>query len=221
MQDLESGDLVICRVNKQLATIALDLIRSGKKAAIRGKDDLAKSLGNLIKKVSRDEDGIAPFLSRLFEYRDYEVTKLMAADKEARAELLKDKVDTIMALSEDASSVSEVHQRLRSVFSDATDGIICSSIHRAKGLEANRVAIYKPELTPHVLAKDERALQQEYNLQYVSLTRARQSLWLVAGKANPPPHKVESSTNNQDSLDSFLKANDYEGIQARRDRRDR
>jgi len=66
------------------------------------------------------------------------------------------------------------------IFSDDThSGIILSSVHRAKGLEAERVFILKPELMPHPLATSEQELQQEMNIKYVAITRAKKELYIV------------------------------------------
>lgn len=217
IQDLQGGDLVICRVNKHLPTIALDLIRVGKKAAIRGKGDLARNLGALIRKVSKGSSNIDGFLAGLVKYRDREVSKLVTAEKDARAELLRDKVDTIFALADGVRTVGELEGRLAEVFSDNTDGIVCSSIHRAKGLEADRVAIYKPELTPHPMATGEEEVEQEHNLRYVSLTRAKESLWFVSGKKSREAFKEQSRSEN--AWDRFFDENDLEGLRAQEERK--
>lgn len=62
------------------------------------------------------------------------------------------------------------------------EGTLLSSVHRAKGLEAKRVFILRPDLMPHPKAKSEWERGQEANLQYVAETRAIEELVYVDGK---------------------------------------
>jgi len=62
-----------------------------------------------------------------------------------------------------------------------------STIHRAKGDQADRVFLLGSDSLPFIKkAKQNWQKQQEYNLQYVALTRAKQALYLV-----PLPKKQE------------------------------
>lgn len=58
--------------------------------------------------------------------------------------------------------------------------VFISSIHKAKGLEANRVYIYRPELMPAPNATQDWQLLQEKNLEYVAITRAKKELVYVS-----------------------------------------
>lgn len=59
------------------------------------------------------------------------------------------------------------------------EGVLLSSVHRAKGLEAPRVFILKPGVMPHPMAKTEWARGQESNLRYVAITRAiKELVWV-------------------------------------------
>jgi hypothetical protein len=61
-------------------------------------------------------------------------------------------------------------------------GTLCSSVHRAKGMEAKRVFILRPDLMPHKKAKTNWEREQEVHLQYVAVTRAIEELIYVDGK---------------------------------------
>ena len=50
-----------------------------------------------------------------------------------------------------------------------------------KGLEADRVWVIKPEVIPHPKAKGWQ-LEQEYNILYVAVTRAKRELVVVGGR---------------------------------------
>lgn len=175
---MTDGDLVVCRINAPLAKIALRLIRTGKKAIIRGRDIST----NLLRIVNRlDTDRLDTFLMQLDEYKRAEKDRLIERDKTTQAESLEDKVETIRALADGLRTVEELKIRIREIFSDDASGIICSTVHRAKGLESEHVFIYRPDLMPFPWAKSqsEWQLAQEWNLKYVAYTRSKHELTFI------------------------------------------
>ena len=62
-----------------------------------------------------------------------------------------------------------------------------STMHRAKGLEANNVFIAYPELLPSPMCKDDNEWQMEMekNLEYVALTRAKKKLFFLDSNEIP------------------------------------
>jgi DNA helicase-2/ATP-dependent DNA helicase PcrA len=91
---------------------------------------------------------------------------------------LSDKKECLQAFCEFPNkTVKDVTDSIDSMFvKDKTEGIRLSSIHKAKGLEADRVYILHPEKLPHPMAKTEEAQRQEWNLKYVAITRAKHLL---------------------------------------------
>ena len=89
---------------------------------------------------------------------------------------MNDKVQCLVFLARRCLSIAELKQKIKTIFSDEIEGIMLSTIHKAKGLEANRVFIIKPELIPHPKAKGVEWLNQERNLEYIAITRARHDL---------------------------------------------
>ena len=172
-------DLVLCRTNAPLARVAFSLIRLGKKAVIRGKD-IAGGICALIKKVGGRHASVMPidvFLGKLTAYHEKEVKKLTAAKKSTMS--LSDKVETIHVIAEDVSNVKELLDKTMSIFDDTAQGVVCSSVHRAKGLEADRVFIVAPELMPHPMAEQPWEIEQEHHIKYVALTRSKSELYFV------------------------------------------
>jgi YrbI family 3-deoxy-D-manno-octulosonate 8-phosphate phosphatase len=92
---------------------------------------------------------------------------------------LLDKVEAIEALSESAESVAEVISRINSIFADESVGVCLSTIHKAKGLEADRVFIIEPKCLPAPWVKQDWEIEQENNLAYVAYTRAKNELVFV------------------------------------------
>ena len=62
--------------------------------------------------------------------------------------------------------------------------VVLSSVHRAKGLEAENVVILHPEKMPHPMATLEWEIEQEYNIKYVAITRSMNRLVFVREESN-------------------------------------
>lgn len=174
--EVQSGDMVLCRTNAPLVGPAFALIRRGVKATIRGRD-IGKGLLTLIRKMNTDDLG--ELMGLLKDYRDAEVYKLMKADKNNQAQAIEDKIDTIVALADGVNTIMELENRIEAVFSDETEGVVFSSVHRAKGLEATRVYILRNDLMPHPMASKDWEQVQEANCQYVAYTRSKSELVFV------------------------------------------
>lgn len=178
LMEFVHGDMVLCRTNAPLVGPAFALIRRGVKATIRGRD-IGKGLVSLIRKTKASD--LPDLLKKLAEYQEKEVAKLLAADKGSQAQSVQDKVETIVALADGVYSISELEDRVEMIFSDEVEGVVFSSVHRAKGLEAERVYILHPELMPHPMAKKPWEMVQESNVQYVAYTRTLSELIFVNG----------------------------------------
>ena len=175
---VDEGDMILCRTNAPLINPAFQVIRSGKKACVRGRDIGA----SLIAVIDRfDTESLDQFSIRLDEYFRREFEKLIDHGKELQAEMLQDRIETIvMVMSECTSNdVSELRSKFKMLFSDDRMSVTFSSIHRAKGLEGDRVFILRPDLMPHPKATKEWEHQQEQNCMYVAFTRSKQSLVFV------------------------------------------
>ena len=177
LTQFQDGDLVLCRINAPLVAAAYSLLKQGKKACIRGRD-IGSNLLHFIDSLKAGS--IVDLMVNMRNYRDREVSRLEAANKSGQAQIVIDKCETLEALCEGLRDLSELRARINSIFNDNTkSGTIFSSVHRAKGDEANRVWILKPELMPHPKALRPHELEQEMNLKYVALTRSKRDLIFV------------------------------------------
>lgn len=180
---LQSGDMVICRMNAPLVGPCFELIRQGRKATIAGRDigkGLVSLLDKMIKRIGSQD--VSWLMRALMEYRYAEYGKLLSAGKEAQAASLQDSIDTLIALSDGCSSANMIERKIASVFSDEVQGVVFSSVHKAKGLEADNVYIFRPELIPHPMAKQEWEKKSETNLQYVAESRSKNAMYFVEGE---------------------------------------
>lgn len=172
------GDFVVSRINAPLVSTAISLLRAGKRTRIAGRD-IGAGLVRLVRKLAKGKaSGSVPdFIERVQVWRDREVARLMAAKHEGRCEAINDQADMLVELADDVNAVQEIIVRIESLFTDdglGQQGVItCSSVHRVKGLEARRVFVLWDTMKRHN--------QEEFNIQYVAITRAKESLVLVRG----------------------------------------
>lgn len=179
-EHVKPNDLVICRCNAPLVRPAMHLISNSIKAIILGRD-IGQGLMALLRKVQKQSHtwDLLDTILALGRYVDHEAAKLYAAGKGMKAQSLQDRADTIEALAEDCNSFSDLAAKTAQVFSDDQQGVTFSTVHRAKGTEAARVSILAPELMPHPKASRPWEIQQERNIKYVALTRAKEELYFV------------------------------------------
>ena len=82
-------------------------------------------------------------------------------------------------------TISNPEGRYRLTFDPAEPGSVLSTIHRAKGLEANRVFILQPDLLRRPRGRAAWQMEQEHNLHYVALTRSKNTLIFVEEPSKP------------------------------------
>jgi superfamily I DNA/RNA helicase len=170
-RDAQPGDFILSRTNAPLVSLCMSLIAEGRRAAIQGRD-IGTSLGALVKKSKTKT--VSALRDYIKEWSDKECKRLYVKHRDTQ--LVEDKADCIVAISDGANSVQDVIGRIESMFSDTSNEsrIMLSTTHKAKGLERDRVwmltATYRKR--PGV---------EEDNLAYVAITRARKVLVLVEG----------------------------------------
>lgn len=188
IDEIKDGDMVLCRTNAPLMQIYNTFIKEGKKCFVRGKD-IGNNLKQLVKSTKKDNlgkdlktDGVFVRLyNRLFESRDnLMIHSNIDYETAMQSSIITNFLDMIRALevlSDGLSTADELINRISEVFSDRKkNGISLSTIHKAKGLEADRVFIACKSLMPSKSAKKDWELNQEYNLMYVAYTRAKNML---------------------------------------------
>ncbi len=186
---VQVGDAVLCRYNKYLVSLCFRLIRSGVGAKIEGRQ-IGEGLVKLAGRWKRVRT-LNALESKLVEFRDREVAKAEEREDERRVEEITDRHETMMVLIGRSrelghDQVSELQAMIREMFEDAEKVdmrrvVLLCSAHRSKGLEWDRVHILGlDEVMPGRASRDWQ-LQQEINLCYVVVTRAKQVLHLVTG----------------------------------------
>ena len=178
---MRSGDMVLCRLNAPLVKPCFELIRAGIKATIKGRD-IGQGLITFTREIQKKfgSSDLRAMLVDMQNYVDNESAKLIATHRESQAAMLQDQAETILALSDGCNSTSDLESRIGQVFTDQVQDVVFSTVHKAKGLEAERVFIIKPEvLQPQKFDKADWQLEQLRNLNYVAWTRSAGELYFV------------------------------------------
>ena len=173
MDYVSPDDLCICRYNAPLVRPAFNLLSAGIKVCIRGKD-IGTGLIKLIKGFGTNN--LNEMFKKLDAWSDKETKK--AEIKGYSTDSIDDKYNTIMAFSDmaNARNVSEIIMYIEDIFDDKKAQVTFSSVHRAKGLEADNVFIIKPSAMPSQKVSQDWEIQQEQNIMYVAYTRAKENL---------------------------------------------
>lgn len=175
------GDMVICRNLKPLVDLFFDLIDLGKRCFIKGKD-LGKSLISTIERFSYvNHTHLLPieFNKELLEIeRKLREEGVEEPVKHFKYRTMLERFLILRRISIKFKLVSEMSSFISTIFSDVSkeNSIVLSTIHKAKGLENDRVFFLGRNLIPSRYAVTKEQLQQEQNLNYVAVTRARKEL---------------------------------------------
>ena len=172
------GDMVICRYNAPLVGAFYRLIGSGKSAYIEGRD-LGKGLVQSVKKITKDLNmSTQMFAEKLDNEYERERNKLMEQEKLTRLNTLEDRHECICLFVYKTNTVRELIAEIERVFpyKDGKGDIMLSTVHKAKGLEADNVYVLATERMPHPRAIN---MREEMNICYVAITRAKKNLYYV------------------------------------------
>jgi hypothetical protein len=169
LNKVKPGDFILSRINAPLIYHCLALLRMGVPANIAGKD-VGANLTYMIKKS--EAKTVVEFLAWLDGWKKSEIARLQAKHRDPI--LILDKAACLEALCENERSLENVKDNIKELFHDGDDStrVICSSIHKSKGLERDRVFLLVNTLRRELNT-------EENNICYVAWTRAKDMLFLV------------------------------------------
>jgi len=175
LEEAQGGDFVLCRTTMPLVKLFFEFLLQHKKAVVKG-SDIGVHLCELIGKI-RTLDELKTFWEgELSKFKHDLVTKGVLNPYEHSGYVaLEDKVSTLLFIARMSDSVLDLKAKITAIFTDTIQGIVLSTVHKIKGLEADRVFIIRPDLIP---LPNTRSWQfaQEKNLEYVAITRAKLEL---------------------------------------------
>lgn len=191
--EFEPTDAVLCRNIKPLVELAYTLIRAKISCRVEGRD-----IGIGLKRIAGrwKVKSLDTLRDKLDKYLAKEVKKWKDKNREEEASQIEDKVQTLLVLieccrKENKHTLLDLHNLIDLMFDDTPTGsdsgkdtkerklprLTLSTAHKAKGREWDRVFILdKEKYMPSSWARKDWELQQESNLVYVAITRAKDTL---------------------------------------------
>lgn len=175
LQHARAGDVVLSRLNAPLVSVTLALLRQGTRARMAGKIDIGKQVINVIRTLRAGS--LNDLIVLLEKWEERTVNKYAQYGKLDLVDRTRDMAGMIRAFVLDADSLSQLQDKIEYLFVDvpAEDQILASSVHKAKGLEWDRVWLLQESLYRRGWS------QEEANINYVAITRAKSSLYVVEG----------------------------------------
>lgn len=198
LKEIRPGDMVLCRLTSPLVDLHLRLINQKIPSKIRGVE-----IGNELLKIvnaSTTED-VSTLIKEMekglidmwIEISEKNEMSLKDASSESDVMIAYDTLLTMNILSKGILYKKGLIERINNLlinnneeYNDDINSIYLTTVHRAKGLENERVFILCPSLMPSRLARKDWELKSEQNLIYVAYTRAKKSLNFIDEKEFAP-----------------------------------
>jgi AAA domain/UvrD-like helicase C-terminal domain len=166
LRQITPGDALLSRSNAPLVSAYLGLLRAGTPARIQGRE-IGDQLMGMVRKLKAKS--VPDFFRKLGIW-----ARKQTARRPKSADEIRDQHDTLAAIAEGCSSVSEIERRMGTMFSDTDRGYPCvvlSTVHKAKGLEWDRVFMLEWTF--------KHASDEDQNIYYVAITRTKKTLVFV------------------------------------------
>ncbi len=182
----KNTDVIICRNTAPIVELAYQLIGKGVGCKVLGRE-IGAALATLINKL--EGANLDDMLTKLDTFTERESAKFLSKGQEQKAEAVKDRAECIRAIAtnlpESSRTTSALLSAIDRMFSDdsGTGLLTLCTAHKSKGLEWDRVFIYRADLMPSKYARQAWQQEQEKNLQYVAWTRAKRTLVFIARTA--------------------------------------
>jgi DNA helicase-2/ATP-dependent DNA helicase PcrA len=175
LEEAEAGDFVLCRTTEPLVRLFFDFLEQDKTAYIKG-SDIGVEIINMINDFTSIGESLTYWENKLNRLAsDLKNSGVIDPIEDSGFVALNDKFMVLSFLGKYATDIPDLICKINLLFAENKDGIVLSTVHKAKGLEADRVFIIKPDLLPMKVNKAWQ-YQQELNTVYVAITRARHEL---------------------------------------------
>jgi superfamily I DNA/RNA helicase len=177
IKNLKAGDVVISRNNADLIKACMQAIKNNIPSHILGKN-IGTGLLSIIKKSNAST--IPNLLAFARKWRQEEISKAMESNRPTDS--INDNYSCIVSLAEFCSSVSEIKDKIKTLFDDDDDcktKVTFSTTHKFKGNERDRVHLLR---WTYMLGD----CQEEKNILYVAITRAKKELRMFNRAASKP-----------------------------------
>lgn len=177
LRDVRPGEFVLSRKNAPLVTACMALLKQGVRAKIRGRDVGAQIVALARRLAASDLDDLEAKLAQWTRRECDRARKRLNPDAaDERCANVLDTASVVRAVCDACETLGDFETRCGALFSDDASGgasVMLSSVHRAKGLEADTAYLLRDTFRPGSRAED--------NCLYVAITRAKRRLVWVAG----------------------------------------
>lgn len=175
---LNEDTMVLCRTNAPLLKLALKML--AQRNPFNLVSDYPGRLAKKAERLSTGLSGMAAFRTAVHDYYQEKIDKVKSEGLKARLEDERDGIYTVADVCQNPQNVSSKFEELMR----CKTGPILTTGHKAKGLEAGRAILIRPDLTPApwVDQEDAESMQQELNLKYVMITRAKREFIYADGE---------------------------------------
>ena len=170
LRSIKGNAMVLCRRNAPLTRWCLWRLRLGLPSYIRGRD-IGKGIAAM---VEQHQGGNAQQTAhRVHLWAARRAKQLREKDRLGAAADLMDKSEIVSMIADERpdASTSALIERIKGMFRDTGRGVMFSTVHKAKGLEADHVLILHPEL----FGRRKPSVEDD-NVKYVAITRAKKTL---------------------------------------------
>lgn len=174
------GSFILSRTNAPLVSICFGLIRARKRAIIRGRD-IGQGLVSIVKKLNAKS--IEDFRNKLHSWSVKEISKAKDQKEHVAQAILsrvEDQYQVLSVFASEVNSVDGIITCIEQMFADDTGPafVVCSSVHKAKGLESDDVFVIND-----TFYKGQNHYEEQ-NIEYVAVTRAKKRLFVVPNAPN-------------------------------------
>ncbi|EKU97938.1 DNA/RNA helicase, superfamily I [Leptolyngbya sp. PCC 7375] len=178
------GDLIICRRVAPLIEQCLDFILAEIPAVVKGKgvkESLFRTFDEIQNQRGFKYSKVFDYANKWHDYwKNYFVEEYENPDTAIQD--ITDRYNQVIACIQafNANSFSSLKKQIEYIFNDKSGAIQLSSIHSAKGLEADSVFVMEADKLPFKfpgMTKDDKI--QESNLEYITKTRSKEKLYLL------------------------------------------
>ena len=200
VHEIKKDDMVLSRTNAPLLSIYNKLTKLNKKCYIKGsnKDKDKDIFIHIIEKYRNNNNSLSKNLEtdglfpRLYEELINRRNQLLLSGisekkllKENYFSSFYDKILSLLTISEDCETVDNLINKINEIYQSKEEGVCLSTIHKAKGLECDIVHIMNFDELGTKFVHNEIDREQEKNLKYVAITRAKKKLCLISEKEYP------------------------------------
>jgi superfamily I DNA/RNA helicase len=178
-----ADDVILCRVVRELIATAFGLIKRGIGCKVEGRE-IGAGLKKLITRFKSTT--LADLADEISAWQESEVQKWQAKGKESRAAQAEDQAQSLLVicdklLADGKNDRGALITFIDGLFGDSNgskpDLVTLSTVHKAKGREWLRVfLIGRNKYMPSKWARKGWQQEQERNLCYVAVTRAKETL---------------------------------------------